>query len=69
MDALIAEAKVEADPVKRAALYKQAQQLTVEDAPYIWTAQAENVVVLNERVKGYFYNPALQIDFKSIYFE
>ena len=69
MDALIAAAKVEADPVKRTALYKETQELTVDDAPYIWTAQAENVVVLNERVKGYFYNPALQIDFKSIYFE
>ena len=69
MDALIAEAKLEADPDQRVALYKQIQELAFEDAPYIWTAQAENVVVMNERVNGYFYNPALQIDFKSIYFE
>jgi len=69
MDALITAAKIEVDPVDRAQLYQQIQILTVDDAPYIWTAQAENVVVLNERVKGYCYNPALQIDFKSIYFE
>ncbi|MCK4682043.1 ABC transporter substrate-binding protein [Candidatus Bipolaricaulota bacterium] len=69
MDALIAEAKLEVDPARRVALYKQIQELAFEDAPYIWTAQAENVVIMNERVKGYYYNPALQIDFKSIYFE
>ncbi|MFC2105948.1 ABC transporter substrate-binding protein [Candidatus Bipolaricaulota bacterium] len=69
MDALIAEAKLEADPAQRVALYKQIQELAFEDAPYIWTAQTENVVVMNKRVKGYYYNPALQIDFKSIYFE
>ena len=69
MDALIAAAKVEVDPVRRAQLYEQIQILTVDDAPYIWTAQAENVVVMNKRVKGYYYNPALQIDFASIYFD
>ena len=69
MDALIAEAKVEADPVKRAALYKQIQELTHEDAPYIWVAQNINVTILNKRVKGYFYNPALQIKFETLYFE
>ncbi len=69
MDALIAAAKDEADPVRRAELYKEVQELTVEDAPYVWAAQAQNVVVLNERVKGYYYNPAMQIDFKSIHFE
>ena len=69
MDALIAAAKVEADPVRRAQLYEQIQILTVDDAPYVWMSQADNVVVINERVKGYYYNPALQIDFKSIYFE
>jgi peptide/nickel transport system substrate-binding protein len=69
MDALVAEAKTEADPAKRAELYKQIQILTVDDAPYVWMSQADNVVVINKRVKGYYYNPALQIDFKSIYFE
>jgi len=68
MDALIAAAKTETDLAKRAELYKQVQLLTLEDAPYIWTAQAANVVVLNERVKGYYYNPAMQIDFAALYF-
>ena len=69
MDALIAAAKVEADPVDRAELYRQIQILTFEDAPYIWVAQNINVTVLNKRVKGYYYNPALQINFASLYFE
>ena len=69
VDALIAAAKVEADPVKRAGLYKEIQELTVEDAPYIWVAQDINVTVLNKRVKGYYYNPALQIRFAALYFE
>jgi peptide/nickel transport system substrate-binding protein len=69
MDALIAAGKVEADPAKRAELYKQIQELTFEDAPYIWVAQNINVTILNERVKGYYYNPALQINFAALYFE
>ena len=69
MDALIAAAKKEADPAKRAELYKELQELTHEDAPYIWIAQNINVTVLNENVGGYFYNPALQIKFETLYFE
>lgn len=69
MDALIAAAKVEADPAKRAELYKQIQELTFEDAPYVWVAQNINVTVLNKRVQGYYYNPALQIKFETLYFE
>ena len=69
MDALIAAAKKEADPAKRAELYKGIQELTHEDVPYIWIAQNINVTVLNERVKGYFYNPALQTKFEYLYFE
>jgi len=69
MDALIGQGKVEPNPAKRAELYKQIQELTFEDAPYIWVAQNINVTVLNKRVKGYYYNPALQINFASLYFE
>jgi len=69
MDALIAAAKKEADPAKRAELYKELQELTHEDAPYIWIAQNINVTVLNENVGGYFYNPALQIKFETLYFK
>jgi len=69
MDALIAAAKKEANPTKRAELYQEIQKLTHEDAPYIWIAQNINVTILNKRVKGYFYNPALQIKFETLYFE
>jgi len=69
MDTLIDQGKVEPNPAKRAELYKQIQELTFEDAPYIWVAQNINVTILNERVKGYYYNPALQINFAALYFE
>ena len=69
VDALIVKAKVETDLDKRAELYKEVQEIAFEDAPYVWEAQSVDVTVLNKRVKGYYKNPALQINFAALYFE
>ncbi len=67
MDELIDQGKWETERIKRAAIYKQIQELTFEDAPCIWVAQVANIVVINNSVKGYYYNPIMPIDFRTIY--
>ncbi len=69
MDALILQAKSEIDVAKRADLYRQIQEISFQDAPYIWVSQRSNVVVLNNAVKGFYYNPILPIDFSTLYKE
>lgn len=69
MDALIDQAKWEPNVEKRAELYKQIQELAWKDAPFVWVAQVANIVVLNNRVKGYYYNPTLPPNLASLYIE
>ncbi len=67
MDSLILQAKSETDVVQRAALYGLIQDLSFEDAPYVWVSQRSNVVILSSAVQGFYYNPILPIDFASLY--
>jgi len=67
MDELVDKAKWMADRSARAAVYKEILELAFEDAPYVWIAQPSNVVIINEKVKGYYYNPIQPIDFRTIY--
>jgi peptide/nickel transport system substrate-binding protein len=67
MDELIDQAKWEPDRTKRAALYRQIQELGFEDAPYVWIAQVANILVINNKVKGYYFNPIQPMDFRTIY--
>jgi len=67
MDALILQAKSEADVATRADLYRQIQELSFEDAPYVWVSQRANVVIYQNDVKGFYYNPILPIDFSTLY--
>jgi peptide/nickel transport system substrate-binding protein len=69
MDALILRAKSEADVTARADLYRQIQELSFEDAPYVWVAQRSNVIVLGNDVRGFYYNPILPINFATLYRE
>ncbi|MDD5219729.1 MAG: ABC transporter substrate-binding protein [Candidatus Bipolaricaulis sp.] len=66
MDALITAAKSEVDVAKRADLYKQIQDLSFEDAPFVWVAQRSNITILNNSIKGYYYNPILPINFAAL---
>jgi ABC-type transport system substrate-binding protein len=67
MDELIDKAKWEPDRTTRAALYRQIQELGFEDAPYIWIAQVANILVINNRVKGHYFNPIQPMDFRTLY--
>jgi len=57
IDALIEEAAVELDANKRADLYKQIIQLSLDDAAYIFTSQAANFNCRRTWVQGYYFNP------------
>jgi peptide/nickel transport system substrate-binding protein len=54
---LIATAKKEVDPKKRAALYQEIQKLALEDAPYAPLVQPKTYVGINPAIKGYQIHP------------
>lgn len=69
MDALILQAKSEADVAVRADLYRQIQELSFRDAPYVYVSQRANVIILGNDVNGFYYNPILPINFATLYKE
>ncbi|HWI53350.1 MAG TPA: ABC transporter substrate-binding protein [Symbiobacteriaceae bacterium] len=55
VDKRLAEAAKLMDPAKRAGLYKEAQQMIVDDAPWIFLYEYNRVVTMNKNVKGYVF--------------
>ena len=69
VDKLLMEAKYEVDQNKRAQLYKQAQEIAMEDPSFVYLAQNKHVAVYRAWLHGYFYNPVMQLDFYNLYKE
>lgn len=71
VDELIRKAASLADQEKRKELYYQAQDIIMQDAPYIFLYQIYDFVVMRKNVKGYVYNPMLgsMYNFEDIYKE
>ncbi|OGS50588.1 MAG: hypothetical protein A3K65_07255 [Euryarchaeota archaeon RBG_16_68_12] len=60
IDALVAAAASELDPVVREKMYKDMQTVVVQDhVPYLWIYQATNFHVERSWVAGYYFNPML----------
>lgn len=59
VDALLREAETTADHEKRIALYQEAQQLVLADAPYLFLFQTNAMIPMRSEVKGFVYNPML----------
>lgn len=57
VDALLDEARVERDPAKRIKLYQQAEDLIVEDAPWIVLFHSKNSVLVKPYLCGYLPTP------------
>jgi peptide/nickel transport system substrate-binding protein len=57
VDGLIATARREVDPARRAALYQEIQRIALEDVPYVPLAQARQYVAINPAIKGYTIHP------------
>lgn len=58
VDELLTAAKSETDQAKRADMYKEAQVLINEDAPWIFIQSGEDVIATSANVKGFNLNPA-----------
>ncbi|NOY97870.1 MAG: peptide ABC transporter substrate-binding protein [Chloroflexi bacterium] len=57
LDALLEQARVEQDVSKRIALYQQAEQIIVDDAPVLFTVHNLSYVLVKPYVKGYVWTP------------
>jgi peptide/nickel transport system substrate-binding protein len=60
-DQLLLKAKGMSDATQRVGLYKQAQQLVADDAPWIFMFHANNVVAANKKVQNIVLNPDFNI--------
>ena len=54
---LVGAAKRETDAKKRGELYRQIQQIALEDAPYVTLLQPKTYAGLNPAIKGYAIHP------------
>jgi peptide/nickel transport system substrate-binding protein len=59
VDAMIRRAIASGDPSERAALYRRAQRIAVEAAPYILMSQKHYEAAMRSNVHGYVFNPLL----------
>lgn len=71
VDSLIRKAASLSDQQERTQLYNQAQDIIMQDAPYIFLYQVNTIVPIRKNVKGYVYNPMLEsmYNFEAIYKE
>ncbi len=67
VDKLLMEAKYEVDQNKRAELYKEVQQIAMQDPAFIYLAQWKHVAVYRSWLQGYYFNPVMMLDFYHLY--
>ncbi len=57
LDALLEAARIEQDVTKRIAMYQQAEQMIVDDAPVLFTTHSLSYQLVKPYVKGYVFTP------------
>jgi ABC-type transport system substrate-binding protein len=57
LDALLEQARVEQDVTKRMAMYQQAEQIIVNDAPVLFTTHSLSYQLVQPYVKGFVFTP------------
>lgn len=57
LDALLEQARVEQDVTRRIAMYQQAEQMIVDDAPVLFTTHSLSYQLVKPYVKGYVFTP------------
>ena len=65
-DRLLTEARHTTDQAKRAALYKQAQKILVEDAPWVFIDHEIQIAALAKRVQGFKLHPSFDLRVETI---
>ncbi len=69
-DKLLEDARVEQDPLKRISLYNKAEQLIIDDAPWLpmWFDQ-EGLALIKPKVKGFEFTPLIVPKLKKVYIQ
>ncbi|MER2107591.1 MAG: ABC transporter substrate-binding protein [Solibacillus sp.] len=60
VDELLKQASTNNDQEVRHALYKQIQEIVLDEAPYILLYQKDFILPMSKNVKGFIYNPMLE---------
>jgi oligopeptide transport system substrate-binding protein len=69
LDALLDAAKSELDTEKRAAIYRRAEHILYEDAPWIWEYHQMSTEVTQPYVRGYALHPVWQRDYTQAWLD
>jgi len=69
VDELLAAGRIESDPTKRAAIYKQFQDIVNEDAPWIFICNWKQNAVEGANVKGFQLHPSFTLRLWDVYKE
>ncbi len=70
VDSLLEEARTDQDPLSRFSKYNKAEQLIIDDAPWLpmWFDQ-EGMALINSRVKGFEFTPLIVPKLKNVYIQ
>jgi peptide/nickel transport system substrate-binding protein len=65
-DKLLSEARLTTDQARRAALYRQAQKILIEDAPWIFVDHEVQIAATSKRVQGFKLHPSFDLRVETI---
>jgi ABC-type transport system substrate-binding protein len=69
LDALLDAARAEPDRDRRLAMYRQAEQILFDDAPWIWHYHSMITEVVQPYVKGYIYHPVYMRNYRETWLD
>ena len=69
LDVLLDEARAELDPARRAALYRRAERILYDDAPWIWDYHQLATEVIQPYVRGYAIHPVWLRDYTTAWLD
>jgi len=65
-DELLQQARLTTDQAKRAQLYKEAQRILVDDAPWVFVDHEIQIAAFNKRVQGFKLHPSFDLRVETI---
>ena len=65
-DALLVQARLTTDQAKRAQLYKEAQRILIDDAPWVFVDHEIQIAALTKRVQGFKLHPSFDLRVETI---
>ncbi|MXY29306.1 hypothetical protein F4Y59_14240 [Candidatus Poribacteria bacterium] len=69
MQDVLERARASTDQEERVSLYQEAQQIFHKDAPWVPLAHAQQILVINKKVKGLKLHPLMWKYFRQIWLE